>query len=126
MGATLQELVQNGLRKICIMQHLAESGQRLVGSHDHGPVLQVAIVDHPVEHVGGIRGVALIAELVGDQDVGVDVRIERLVQPALGGGVRERADQLVRRGEAGVEAILGWPGTRWPRPCASSLDLAGR
>ncbi len=42
--------------------------------------LQVALADDAEEHVGGVGGVALVAELVDDEDVRVDVGLERLLQ----------------------------------------------
>ena len=58
------------------MKELAESGQGFVGGHDHGSCVEVAIVDHPIEHVGGVRGIALVPQLVDDQELGVDVLLE--------------------------------------------------
>ena len=65
MRASLQESIQDGLRRVSIMKKLAESCQRFVGRDDHGPSLEVAIVDHPIQHVGSVRGVALVALLGG-------------------------------------------------------------
>ena len=45
--------VQDGLRQVSIMEELAEGGQGFVGGDDHGSALEVAIVDHPIQHVSG-------------------------------------------------------------------------
>jgi uncharacterized protein YidB (DUF937 family) len=120
VGAALEEAVEDRLGEIGIMKHLAECRQRFVRGDDRGALLQVALADDPEEHIGGIGGVALIAELVDDEDVRMQVGLERLFQAAALGGVGELTDQLVGRGEAGLEAVLdgtigdGDPEMRFP------------
>jgi hypothetical protein len=47
------------------------SARQWLVRRDYGrPALQMPLVDHSKAHVGGIGGVALVAELVNDQDVG--------------------------------------------------------
>jgi hypothetical protein len=43
------------------MERLAQGGQRLVRGGDDGTVLEVPVIDRPVEHVGGIGGDVLWA-----------------------------------------------------------------
>lgn len=82
------------------MEELAGSGPTLVGSHDRQRLLQEAVVDDPVEDVGGVRSVGLLAELVDHEDLGMDERLEGLFDPAFGSGPGEGAGQLVGSGEA--------------------------
>lgn len=56
--------------EVWIVQHLTERGHGLVGGQDHGPTLEVAVVDDPVEHVGGVGCVAVVADLVDDEHGG--------------------------------------------------------
>jgi hypothetical protein len=80
VGAALQEPVEDGLCEIWIMEHLAERRQGLVRGNEGGAALQVADADDAEEHVGGVGGVALVAELVDDEDVRVYVGFERVLQ----------------------------------------------
>ena len=68
--------------------------------------MPVALVDHVVEHVGGVSPVGEIAHLVDDQDVGVRVGGQRLGQLCGAEGRREIVDEGRRGGEEGVEAVL--------------------
>ena len=68
------------------MKQLAQSRQGLVGREDDGPAPQVTVVDDAVEDVGRIGGVALVAELVDHQHVGMNVRFQSLFQLAASGG----------------------------------------
>jgi hypothetical protein len=52
-------------------------------------VLQVSLPDDVKEDIRGIGGVALIAELVDDEDVGVDVRLQGAFHAASLFGARE-------------------------------------
>ena len=79
---------------------------RLVGGEDHRPFAQMPIIDHVVEHVGGLRAVREIAHLVNHQDMRVRVAIERLVQAALPTRIGQILDQLGGGGEERVEAVL--------------------
>jgi len=99
VGPPFEQAVQDGLGQVSIMKQLAEGGQRFVRGHDHGPCLEVAVVDHPVQHVGGIGSIALVAEFVDDEDVGMDERFESFLEASLGGCGREVADELVGGGE---------------------------
>lgn len=62
------------LRKVSIMEELAERRQGLVGGEGHGPPTEVAVVDDAIEHVSGVRGIALVADLVDADSDGNDRR----------------------------------------------------
>ena len=74
--AALEEAVEDRIREVRIMEHVSERGQGLVGADEDGTTSQVALVDDEIEHVGRVVGVRELAELVDDQDVGVDVKFE--------------------------------------------------
>jgi hypothetical protein len=104
------------------MKHLAECRQRFVRGDDRGALLQVALADDPEEHIRGIGCVALIAELVDDEHMRMQIGFERFFQPAALCGVGKLSDQLVRGGEASLEAVLdrsigdGHPEMRFSSP----------
>jgi len=62
--STFQDPIQNSGRQILIVQHLAPRAERLVGGEDHGPLLQVAMVHHMEEHIGGIGPIGQVADLI--------------------------------------------------------------
>src|SRR2546429_268269 len=53
-ASTLQDSIQNGGRQILVVQHLSPRAERLVRGEDHRPLLEVAMVHHMVQHIGGI------------------------------------------------------------------------
>ena len=67
------------------------------------------IVDHVVEHVGGLGAVREIAHLVNHQDVRMCVATEGLVQAPLPPRIRQIFDQLRGGGEERIEAVLDRP-----------------
>lgn len=106
MGAAFEEPVEDRLGEVSIMQYLPESRQGFVGGHDARAVLQVPLADDAEEHVGGVCGVALIAEFIDDEHVrmhvGLDDHIAALAEPtsdAFGGALVEllRDEPLRRR-----------------------------
>jgi len=44
--------------KFFVVQHLSPRAERLVGGEDHGPLLQVAMVDHTEQNIGDILPIA--------------------------------------------------------------------
>jgi hypothetical protein len=80
MRAAFEQPVEYRLGQVAIMEHLAQCRQRLVGGDDDRPPLQVPQADDAEEHVGGVRGVALVAEFVDDEHVRMDVRLQRVVE----------------------------------------------
>jgi len=60
-SSTLQDPIQDGGRQILIVQHLAPRAERFVGGEDHRALLQVAIIHHMEQNVGGILSVGQVA-----------------------------------------------------------------
>jgi hypothetical protein len=65
----------------------------------------MAIVYDVVQDVGGVGTVGQVAHFVDDQDVGMGVGLERLVESPMTAGVGEVLDQVRRGGEEGLEAV---------------------
>jgi hypothetical protein len=91
------------------MQDSPPAVESLVRGEDHRPLAQVAIVDHVVEHVGGIGPVGQVADLVHDQHVGMGVGRQRIVELSGMTGVGQVLDQLRGSGEERVESVLDRP-----------------
>src|SRR2546422_7548216 len=86
--SALQDAVEDGGRQILVVEHLPPFIQRLIGSEDHGPFAQVAVVHHMGKKVGGGLRVGQVADLVNDQHVGGGGGGQRLLGPfpLVGGG----------------------------------------
>src|SRR5207244_5205808 len=56
-ASTLQDSIQNGGRQILVVQHLSPRAERLVRGENDRPLLEVAMVHHMVQHIGGIGSV---------------------------------------------------------------------
>src|SRR5690606_32201483 len=67
---------------------------------------EISLVDDLEENVCGVVGEGEVANLVDDEHVGVQVVVERGLEPAGAGGVGEALDELGGGGEASLEAIL--------------------
>src|SRR2546428_4746822 len=68
--SALQDAVEDGGRQILVVEHLPPFIQRLIGSEDHGPFAQVAVV-HPMEkNIGGGLRIRQGAHLANYQHVG--------------------------------------------------------
>ena len=104
--AAFEHTIEDRLGQIRVVQYAAPRRQGLVGGEDHGPVVQVPIVDDLEEDVGGIGPIAEVADFIDDEDVGMRVARQRLPQLPIACGPREIFDQGGRRGEEGIEAIL--------------------
>ena len=109
MAPPLEHAIEDGFGEIGIVQHAAPGAERLVGGEDHGPVMQVAVVDDLEEDVGGVRPIAEVADLVDDEHVGMRVAGQDLSEPARGRGRRELVDEGGRRRKARFEAVLDGP-----------------
>ncbi|MEY4509355.1 MAG: hypothetical protein RLZZ450_1477 [Pseudomonadota bacterium] len=70
--ASLEYPVEDRLGEVVVVQDVAPGPQLLVRREDHGLAREVALVDDTEEHVGGIRCVHEVANLVDDQDMGLD------------------------------------------------------
>jgi len=79
------------------MKHLPQRRKGLVGGHQRGPALQVPDADDAEEHVSGIRQVALVAQLVDDEHVRMDVGLQGLLELAPESHQREGAVSAHRR-----------------------------
>jgi len=66
----------------------------------------VTLVDDVVEDVGRVRGAGEVAELVDDEDVGLDVAGEGFPESRLVARPREVVDECGGGREASVEAVL--------------------
>ena len=58
------------------------------------------------EHVGGVRPVGQISDLINDEDVKVRVGCQRLLEISTLAGVGEVLDEFRRGGEESLEAVL--------------------
>jgi len=88
------------------MHDVAQGRQGFVRREQHRPALQVPFIDDPVEHIRGVDGVREIAQLVDDEHMRLEIRLQRGIEPALARRARELADQDVGPDEAGVVAVL--------------------
>ena len=64
VAAAFEHAVEEGFGEVGVVQDAPPGGARLVRREDHGPLVQVPVVDDLKEDVGGIRAVAEIADLV--------------------------------------------------------------
>src|SRR2546422_2342880 len=78
---TLKNPIQDGVCEIFIVQHTAPSWERLVRCEDHRALFPVTIVDDVEEHVGGVRAVREVADLVADEDAGMNVGSQGIGEP---------------------------------------------
>lgn len=60
----------------------------------HGPALKVAAVDDAAEHVGGVESAPVVADVVDEEDVGVEERFEGFLEAILEGGAGEGGASL--------------------------------
>jgi hypothetical protein len=109
MAAAFEGPVEDGLGEVGIMEDGPPSGKRLVGSEEHGLPGQVALVDDLEEDVGRVVGEGEVADLVEDEDVGMEVVVERRLEPSSTGGVGEALDEFGGGGEASLKAVLDGP-----------------
>jgi hypothetical protein len=58
------------------------------------------------EHIGSVRPVGQIANLIDDEDVRVRVGCQRFLEASTIAGVREVLDEFCRGGEKSLEAVL--------------------
>jgi len=104
--AALEDPIEDGLRKVGVVQHPSPRPERLVRREEQGPAVQVAVVDDLEEHVGRVGAVAEIADLVDDEDVHVGIGRQEMAKLPLAGRAGEVIDEFRRRGEQRVEAVL--------------------
>ena len=66
----------------------------------------MTIVDHMEQDIGGVLSVSEISNFIDDQDVGMRVGLERVLQLPLPAGIGEIFDQFCGSREVSFEAIL--------------------
>ena len=101
-----EDSVEDGGGQVGIMEHPSPRVERLVGGEDHRPLAEMPVVDHVVQHVGGVGAIGQVTHLVDNQHMRMRVRLERLVEAPVSPGVREVLDQLRGGGEERLEAVL--------------------
>ena len=84
---------------------LSPLAQWLIGGEDHRPFLQVPIVDHMEEHVGSVRTVGQISDLIDHQNMRVGIGRERLLEVSSLASIGEILDEFRFGGEESLEAV---------------------
>lgn len=105
-ATALEDAIDNGVREVFIMQHASPLVQRFIRGEDHCPLLAMPIVDDVKEHVGRVRPVREVPDLVDDQDRGMRVRRERGGKASGAKRRREIIDQFRCRHEERIKAVL--------------------
>jgi hypothetical protein len=105
-ATTLKDPIEDGVSQILVVQDAAPAGERLVGGEDHRAFLPMAIVHHVEEHVRGISPVGEIADLVANEDRGMDVASKGIGESAAAKRRGEVVDQLRGGHKQRVEAVL--------------------
>jgi len=75
----LEDAIENSGSQIGVVKDPSPVVHWLVGGEDHRSVAKMPIVDHVVEHVGGLGTVREISDLIDDEDWWVGVPIERFM-----------------------------------------------
>lgn len=104
--APLQNAVDDGVAEVLVVKDLAPSIEGLVGREDHRPLLEMALIDHVVEHVGRVVAVGQVADLVDDEDVRMGVVGHGLAELPLPACDGELLDEGGGRHEVRIEAVL--------------------
>ena len=104
--AALEDTVEEGLGELGVVQDGAPLAEGFVGGEDEGPALEAALVDDPPEEVCGVVGVVEVADLVDDEDVGLNIFRSDFAELAVARCLGEVVDEVGCGGAAGVEAVL--------------------
>lgn len=102
----LEDPVEDRGGKVVVVEYGAPCFEGLVRREDHGAVLQVAVVDDVVQHIGGVVGVGQVAEFIHDEYSGVRVGRQSRLEPLLIRGSGEIVDQRGGGHEVRIEAVL--------------------
>lgn len=102
----LEDSVDDGLSKVVVVQDGTPGARVLVGGEDHGALANLALVDHVVEHVGGVAAVGEVADLVHDENVRAHVDGQGFAKTLLSAGSREVVNELGGGQEARIKAVL--------------------
>src|SRR5262249_30440756 len=92
--------------QVGIMEDLRPRGQRLVGGKDDRSIVQMPLIDHLEEGVGGVEGIGEVAKLINHQDVRGNVGSQGLTEPSLARSVGEFLDEIIRLPKEGGAAVL--------------------
>ena len=101
----LEDPIHDGVREIVVVEDAAPRRDGLVRRKDHGSLLPVAVVDDVEEHVGGVRAIGEVADLIDHEHAGMDVRGEDLGEGPTTKRGREIVDEFGGRDEARVRAM---------------------
>ncbi len=105
-ASALEDAIDDGQGQVIVMEHAAPGGDGLVGGEDHRAPPLVAVVDYVEEHVGGIRAIGEVADLVDHEETRMRIGCERFGEAALPEGGGEVIDEFRGGDEVGVESIL--------------------
>jgi hypothetical protein len=86
--------IDDRIGQIVVIEHRAPALRMLVRREEHRARLDVPLVDHVEQYVGGGVAVGQIADLVDDEQVRLDIARERLAQTAFAARGREIVDQI--------------------------------
>jgi hypothetical protein len=100
------DAIDDGLRKIGIVEHAARFLGRFIGREHQRALAQMALVDDVEEDVGGIGNIGEVSELVDHEHARLRVRRKHLRQAALPRRGRELLEEGGRGREQGIEPVL--------------------
>jgi hypothetical protein len=106
VATAFEHAIDDGLSEVVVMEHGAPGVGVLVAGEDHGALVAMPTVDDVVEHVGRVGAVREVADLVDDEEVGMDVALERVGEAACAERGGEVVDELGCRDEERVESVL--------------------
>jgi hypothetical protein len=104
--SALEDAVDDGLSEVLVVEHLSPSVRRLVGGEDHRALAAVTVVDDMEEHVRRVGSVGQITDLVYDEERRMGVGGQGLSEASLAKGGGEIVDELGGGREVRVEAVL--------------------
>jgi hypothetical protein len=84
-ASTFQDSIEDGSCQVLVVQHFSPLTEGLVGSKDHRAFLEIAIIHHMEQNIGGVGAIAKIADFIDHDDVRTSVGGQRLLQEAFGG-----------------------------------------
>ncbi len=102
----LEDAVEDRLGEIRIVKDLSPGVDRLIRRENHGSAFEVALVDDLEEHVGRIRWMDEVADLVDHEDRDRDQGMECFGEASVTAGDRELVDEFVGGRKVGLEAVL--------------------
>ena len=100
----VKDPIQDGRGDHGVAEDLVPLAEAAVGGQDQRPLL-VAARDELEEQMGAVTVDGDVADLVDDQELGLAVKLEPLLDAVLGIGLGQRGDQRHGLGEAGPIAL---------------------